>query len=459
MASAVEKPPVFRKPVQTVEKFKSTSRAAFIKNNCRVKGENLKIYVPHLIETFTDEEGGIRLVEIGCNPKRKRSKVVMVVGATGSGKTTFINAMFNFLCGVEFGENFRFKLVEELENKDQAHSQTSSITGYTIHHQPWFKIPFPLTIIDTPGFGDTQGIQRDIKITEQIRMFFTSLGTKGIDTLDAVAFVAPASLPRLTATQQYIFDSVLALFGKDIANNIFMMLTFADSQKPAVLSGIKAAKIPYKKYFKFNNTEIYGDETEKRDDDADDDSSDSDENNSEDDDDQMVGKRLWKMAAKNYDSFMSSLKKAKSQSLSLTRDVLNERSQLEEALDGIEQNIKLGVNTMEKLKNEEQVLIEHQKDIDRHKDFEYEEIEQTIEDEPMPSGLYATNCAACNITCHDACDIRDDNELGRCSVMDQRGNCTRCPGKCRWICHQSRLFKYVFKVSSLPDVKFKDMKR
>ena len=456
MASAVEKPLVRLKSVESVEKFKSNSRAAFIKNNCEVKGENLKVYVPHLTETFTDDESEIRLVEIGSNPKRKRPKVVLAVGETGSGKTTFINAIFNFLCGVEFKDNFRFKLIEESKTKSQVHSQTSVITAYTIHHQPWFKISFPITIIDTPGFGDTQGIQRDIEITQQIRRFFTSLGTKGIDTLDAVAFVATASSARLTPTQQYIFDSVLSLFGKDIVNNIFMILTSANSKpksKPVVLGAIKAAKIPYKKYFKFNNTTIYGDETKERDndtDDADDNDSKSGENDSDDDDDD--DDKLWKMGTKSYESFMEYLKKTESQSLTLTRDVLNERSQLEKALYGIEQNIKLGINTLEKLKNEEQVLVKHQKDIDRNKDFEYEEIEQTIEDEPMPSGLYATNCAACNVTCHDACDISGD-ELGKCSVMDQRGYCTRCPGKCLWICHLSSLFKYVFKVSAtVPNV-------
>ena len=293
MASAVEKPLVRLKSMESVEKFKSNSRAAFIKNNCEVKGENLKVYVPHSTETFADVDvkGGIKLVEIGSNPKRKRPKVVMVVGETGSGKTTFINAMFNFLCGVEIEDNFRFKLIEESKTKSQAHSQTRAITAYTVHHQPWFKTSFPITIIDTPGFGDTGGIQRDIEITQQIRRFFTSLGTKGIDTLDAVAFVATASSARLTPTQQYIFDSVLSLFGKDIANNIFMMLTFANSKpkpKPVVLGAIKAAKIPYKKYFKFNNTTIYGDETKERDndtDDADDNDSKSDENDGDDNDD------------------------------------------------------------------------------------------------------------------------------------------------------------------------------
>ena len=449
MALAVEKPLVRLKSVESVEKFKNNSRAAFIKNNCEVKGENLKVYVPHLTETFV--EGGIKLVEIGSNPKRKRPKVVMVVGETGFGKTTFINAMFNFLCGVEIEDNFRFKLIEESKTKNQAHSQTSVITAYTIHHQPWFKISFPITIIDTPGFGDTGGIQRDIEITEQIRRFFTSLGTKGIDTLDAVAFVVSASSARLTPTQQYIFDSVLSLFGKDIANNIFMMVTFATPEsQPVVLGAIKAAKIPHKKCFKFNNTAIYGDETKEHDndtDDADNNGSKSDKNDSDDDDDgDNDGTGLWKMGAKSYKSFMRYLKKTESQSLTLTRDVLNERSQLEKALDGIEQNIKLGINKLEKLKNEEQVLVEHQKDIDKNRDFEYEDIEQTIEDEPMPSGLYATNCAACNVTCHDSCDISSD-ELGKCSVMDQRGYCTRCPGKCLWICHLSSLFKYVFKVS------------
>ena len=66
----------------------------------------------------------------------------------------------------------------------------------------------------------------------------------GIDRIDGIGFVAQASLPRLTHTQCYVFDSILSTFGKDITDNIFMMLTFADAKKPPVVEAIKAANIP-----------------------------------------------------------------------------------------------------------------------------------------------------------------------------------------------------------------------
>ena len=37
----------------------------------------------------------------------------MVVGQTGSGKTTLLNAFLNYLLGVKFEDDFRFKLIYE----------------------------------------------------------------------------------------------------------------------------------------------------------------------------------------------------------------------------------------------------------------------------------------------------------------------------------------------------------
>ena len=82
-------------------------------------------------------------------------------------------------------------------------------------------VPYTLTIVDTPGFGDTEGLERDKQIATQIKEFFSIRSEGGIDHLDGILFVTQAALARLTQTQEYIFESILANFGKDIAGNIF----------------------------------------------------------------------------------------------------------------------------------------------------------------------------------------------------------------------------------------------
>ena len=63
----------------------------------------------------------------------------------------------------------------------------------------------------------TRGLKQDKKITSQIKQFF-SIPDKdgGIDHLDGIGFVTQASLARLTPTQKYIFDLILATFAKTL---------------------------------------------------------------------------------------------------------------------------------------------------------------------------------------------------------------------------------------------------
>ncbi|KZR96242.1 Uncharacterized protein APZ42_009527, partial [Daphnia magna] len=86
------------------------------------------------------------------------------------GKTTMINAMINYVLGVRWDDPFRFILVEEKETS-QAFSQTREVTAYDIHYRNGFRIPYSLTIVDTPGFGDTEGIERDQEITSAVKQF------------------------------------------------------------------------------------------------------------------------------------------------------------------------------------------------------------------------------------------------------------------------------------------------
>ncbi|XP_039598579.1 uncharacterized protein LOC120519888 [Polypterus senegalus] len=190
----------------------------------------------------------------------KPRKTIMVLGATGSGKSTLINGMVNYILGVQWEDDFRFKVIHEETYRSQAESQTSAVTVYEMNYQDCFKVPYSFTIIDTPGFGDTRGIQQDKQITEQIRECFSS--PQGVQHINAVCFVVQASQARLTHTQKYIFDSILSIFGKDIANNI--LITFADGQRPPVLDAITESNILFPKddkgsplFFKFNNSALF----------------------------------------------------------------------------------------------------------------------------------------------------------------------------------------------------------
>ena len=233
----------------------------FVEEHCELQRRNgVPVHLPNPHVSYEDTGSRIRAVEVGTSDMDAEHKVLLVVGGTGSGKSTMINALFNYIVGVDWKDDFRLKLVEDAtvgRRQNQAFSQTNWITAYTIYIKSFFRINFTLTIVDTPGFCDTSGIKKDREITDQMKEFFTVSPDMGIHCIDAVGFVVQSSLPRLTVHQIHSFESVLSLFGHDLADNIFMLLTFADGQKPQVLSGIQEARLPYTSCFKFNNSALY----------------------------------------------------------------------------------------------------------------------------------------------------------------------------------------------------------
>ena len=223
-------------------------------------------YVDELIEQKKiknyDEYNG----EIFDMNDEAESKTIIVLGQTGSGKTTLLNSLVNFILGVEFEDDFRYVIIDEKNVQgNEVVDQTKSVTKNTsIYYIKKYK-DFPsIILIDTPGFGDTSGPDKDRLIIEDIKNTFEKKLTK----IDAVCFVAQSSNVRLTHNQKYIFSSVMSLFGKDIAENFIPMLTFCDANEPQILKSLTAPDsifIPIleaiKKYdpwyLKFNNSAIF----------------------------------------------------------------------------------------------------------------------------------------------------------------------------------------------------------
>uniref|UniRef100_A0A671SHP6 Septin-type G domain-containing protein n=1 Tax=Sinocyclocheilus anshuiensis TaxID=1608454 RepID=A0A671SHP6_9TELE len=393
--------------------------------------ENLPIFKLQLDETWQNSDGFCRRSTFGKNTT-KPNKTIMMIGATGAGKTTLINSMINYILGVEWEDDFRFVLIDEGKQKSQAESQTSQITAYQINHMDGFRVPYSLTIVDTPGFGDTRGISHDQKITTQIQEFFSAHG--GIDCIDAVCFVVQASFARLTHTQKYIFDSILSIFGKDIAENILMMVTFADGKRPPVLEAIKVSEVPCSTneskeplHFKFNNSAVFASNNKTAED--------------EESDFENFDQMFWKLGISSMRRFFKSLNDMETKSLYLTQEVLKERQQLEVLVEGLQPQINAGLTKLDEIKKTRAALEQHKAEMDANKDFEYEfEINDPKQIENK-TGYFLTNCQICHYTCHDACVYANDSDKYYCCAMKD-GKCQVCAGKCAWNVHSNQKYKW-----------------
>ena len=359
------------------------------------------------------------------NPGKFQERVLLVVGATGAGKSTLINAMVNYIMGVKWEDDFRFKIAIDNPNVSSSKSQTKCITAYTFYPMDGSPLTYKFTIIDTPGFGDTEGLKRDKLITQQIKEFFSIPPPQGIDHLDGIGFVTQSALARLTPTQEYIFASILSIFGKDLSKNIFVMVTFADGQTPPVLQAIEDAKITNSgKHFKFNNSALFA----------------SNKENGE-----SFDTMFWQMGVQSIAAFFADFEEAESVRLDLTKEVLKEREQLETLLEGLNPQITMGLDKIEEMRKEEIVMQQREKEIETNKDFTYEvEFNKPRQVDISGEGRYTTTCLKCNFTCHNDCSFADDNDKYNCCAMNNSGDCTVCSGHCYWNEHKNLPFVWVY---------------
>ncbi|CAL8236504.1 unnamed protein product [Boreogadus saida] len=360
----------------------------------------------------------------------KKNRTIMFLGATGAGKSTLVNRMINYILGVEWDDTFRFKLVDESTAISQTQSQTSEVNVYKLYHREGFKIDYSLTIVDTPGFGDTRGIARDKLIMTQLENVFSA--KYGIREIDAICFVAPAFLSRLTPTQKYIFDSVLAIFGKDVAENIRILVTFADVKKPLVLEAIKVSGLPCPTeenglpiHFKFNNSDKM---------------TPGENNEDEDSDDGVIDwdKKLWDMGTKNMNKFFSALNVIETKSLTLTKEVLRQRAQLHISIEDLNRKVKFGLTKLEEIKKESETLKDHESTIKANGDFDY--IVNVTRPVQVKCSTSSLNCGICNVTCHKSCG-KVWGFLYFCEAFDGWANCVICEGKCA---KRKHVFNYYY---------------
>ncbi|KAK2915683.1 hypothetical protein QQF64_023859 [Cirrhinus molitorella] len=401
-----------------------------------------KRFLLHTEKKVLDDNGRVRKWTYGKKDTSKQNKIVLLVGETGVGKTTIINTMLNYLMGVKFEDEIWYEITEG-GGGDQSESQTSEITMYEIF---LVKNPISLTIIDTPGYGDTRGLEKDLEVAENLAMLFQS--NDGVCEINAICFVTQASKNRLSDRQHYIFSSVLSLFGKDIVNNIVFLITHSDGLPPNnVISAINKAGIPCRRdncgqpvCFLFNNRQAETRHNEKR---------------------YFRAQRdAWEDSTEEMKKFFQFLDEKHRKSLELTSNVLTERIQLEALICNIQQQIQeKELKKAEKLQIQEAIRQNKDK-IEECKNFKIA-LNKTVKMKvPIESKSWkhrkATICTVCEENCHEFNCWWVSNP-SKCKVM-KNSYCTVCTRKCHHSKHVKGSMKYVITTSNITIV-FDDLKK
>ena len=152
-----------------------------------------------------------------------KSKVIMFVGETGSGKTTQINAFISYLLGGDLQDEKRILVIDD-RNTDQALSITRYITIYQIRPISHLLDGKTYYIIDTPGYGDTSGIHRDAFITKAMNVMFRT-----IPYINTIVLTSKANITRATAGMKAVVTNIYHLFAKNVRVCLRTVLTFSDA--------------------------------------------------------------------------------------------------------------------------------------------------------------------------------------------------------------------------------------
>ena len=382
---------------------------------------NLEVYVLPLIADAKKDDIFITCKtekpDISQMPDNRR--VIMLVGATGTGKATLINGMVNYLLQVEWKDKFRFEVIDDNDSIGQ--QKPNQITTYHLLDTEYLRVPYGVTIIYTPGFEDSGLLEADKASFSHLRNFF--LNPDGIGRLDAIGFVTQSSQGRLTPTQEFIINGIRGIFGESVMDNFFLMTTFADAHKPPALDAVKRAGFDCKAHFKFNNSALFVDNTRN----------------------QAGGsleETFWRMGMESFEEFFDHLGKVQRTHVFRNDEVLSKRRELQTVAQDLRNQIQNGVIRIQEFQQEEKTLKDYQREIQLSRDFTYQvKVQKQRVIDLRGRGIHTTNCIQCSYTCHERCHVPDNKEKYKCSSM-QNGYCKYCPKKCKWDEHRNTPYHY-----------------
>ncbi|KAM9726423.1 uncharacterized protein ACNS7B_017349 [Menidia menidia] len=377
------------------------------------------------------DDSKLRICTLGAKDPNKPNRTILLVGETGSGKSALINSLLNFAMGVKQEDKQWFEIVDDIKT-NQSESQTIKVSVYQIFGFEGKTLPYSLTLIDTPGYGDTRGIQHDAMVSRNLHDLF--LSEDGVHEVHAVGLVLKASENRLSDRLMYSFQSVMSLFGNDMEQKIVALITYSNGMPPEnALQALKDANIKCAKneehepvHFLFDNC-LSKEITNKN---------------------KRGLTHAWEVTLEGMRELSDFLGKSTPQKLDSAVRVLTERIQLEACFNNLIDKIDLFQHKTTEIEQTQKILKEHKDQID-NQSFIVEVDEPYKVKEDIYGGWWlfmfggAVTCKVCEENCHyPGCTLAWKPSV--CKVM-KNGSCTVCTNKCPASDHFKEKWKYVTK--------------
>ncbi|RIB24000.1 hypothetical protein C2G38_2071145 [Gigaspora rosea] len=376
---------------------------------------------------------------------------ILLLGLTGTGKSTIINMMTNYFLGgtldkpkiviptkfYKVTENEFLNKHSESKIDDVTKSQTTNCYTYTFAHpdNPAYKF----ILIDTPGLSDTSGVKQDDR---NIQVIIDTAISAGF--LSAIVIVANGTEARVTSSIKNTLVRLSNNLPDDLLGNLLLILTKYTKSSASFPEGAFAKEVakPRKIFYMDNQFFCTDPEVWK-----------------DDEDERFNIEHHWKKSINTINILLETITELSSTSTKAFENMRDYRNKIKSEIAKVTQDIANIQKVQDNLEAAQKAL---QKSGDQKNSYaNYTKTETITIDKIVNANYRSTVCVLHfkdNIICHEYCEpkmVSGTDFFVDCACMGTGSICRVC--NCGAKSHYNAMVKFVRETKTINKV-LEDMK-